>query len=172
LEGGILKKINTLFFIAIILVILGVILMSGCLSDKTAQEGDTVTVSYKGTLDNGTVFEQNITGYTFVLGQHEVAGFENAIYGMSIGEKKEVRISPNEAYGPHKPEEVKSFEKHLLESVYGDIAIGQEVLLDSGSEEPYRGFIADIKSDTVVVDFNHPLSGQYLNYEIRVFNIK
>lgn len=69
-----------------------------------AKNGDAVTVHYRGTLTNGTVFDSSIekgTPYTFTLGTGEViAGWDQGVLGMKKGEKRRLTIGPALAYGP------------------------------------------------------------------------
>jgi len=144
--------------------------MSGCVSKEIAQEGDTVSVLYCGTLDDGTIFDRNDNGerppFTITLGQHQaIRGFENAIYGMSVGEKKTVRIAPEDAY-PYDPAQVVSFDRDEVESAIGDVTVGQGITVSG-----FSGTIIEVTSDSVVVDFNLEISGQYLTFEITILEI-
>ena len=72
-----------------------------------AKAGDTVGVYYTGTLDNGTVFDSNMntTPLEFTLGSGQmIAGFDEAVTGMAVGEVKTVTLPVDKAYGPYYPE--------------------------------------------------------------------
>jgi len=76
------------------------------LKEGTGQEvknGDTVFVHYTGTLENGTKFDSSLDRgrpFSFVLGSGQVIpGWEEGILGMKIGEKRELTIAPELAYG-------------------------------------------------------------------------
>ena len=171
-----MKKNKTIIFIAILFIVLGAVLMGGCTSKKTAQEGDKVSVYYVGKFDNGTTFDQNVGKelFTIVLGQGQaIPGFENAIYGMAVGEKKTVRIPPEQAYPNPDPNRILSFDRAELadfENTYG-LKVGQEIYVSFGGD-PIRGVIIEIKPDIVVIDFNPPVVGQYLNFEIELVKIE
>ncbi len=68
-----------------------------------AKSGDTVTVNYVGTLENGTKFDSSIdrgTPFSFTLGQNGVIqGWEKGVLGMTIGEKRKLTIPPELGYG-------------------------------------------------------------------------
>ncbi len=72
-------------------------------SKNAAKSGDTVTVNYVGTLENGTKFDSSIdrgTPFSFVLGQNRVIqGWELGVLGMKIGEKRKLTIPPELGYG-------------------------------------------------------------------------
>lgn len=70
----------------------------------SAKTGDTVTVNYTGTLENGIVFDSSLnpgrTPFQFTLGQNRVIqGWESGILGMKTGEKRKLTIPPELAYG-------------------------------------------------------------------------
>ena len=76
---------------------------------RVAQSGDTVSVHYTGTLDDGTQFDSSVGGdpLTFTIGSGQlIAGFDTAVLGMEIGESRTVRLAPEEAYGEHSAERV------------------------------------------------------------------
>ena len=63
-----------------------------------AQEGDTVTVTFQGTLEDGSIFDASDDSdpLTFVLGEHQVIpGLEMAVSGMSVGDRKTVTLDAN-----------------------------------------------------------------------------
>jgi len=79
------------------------------LAGEAAKTGDTVVVNYTGRLENGTVFDSNVdpkfnhvTPFVFTLGAKQViAGWDEGIVGMKVGEKKTLVIPPEKAYGPN-----------------------------------------------------------------------
>jgi FKBP-type peptidyl-prolyl cis-trans isomerase len=76
---------------------------------EAAKTGDTVSMNYTGRLENGTVFDSNVDPkfkhvepFVFKLGAGQViAGWDEGIVGMKVGEKKTLVIPPNKAYGPN-----------------------------------------------------------------------
>ncbi len=100
--------------VAAVVVIVLVILLFMQLFSKQAEVGDTVTVDYIGYYENGTIFDTNIesvglqTGmgkpayeqFTFIIGEGQVIpGFEEAIVGMSVGDRKNFTVLPEKGYG-------------------------------------------------------------------------
>lgn len=82
-----------------LLVLLGALAFAACDSDddRVAAAGDAVAVSYVGTLEDGTVFDQSPRA-TFSL-QRVIPGFRDGIVGMRVGEQKTIVIPPEQAYG-------------------------------------------------------------------------
>lgn len=140
---------------------------------KTAQTGDTVHVHYKGTLDDGSVFD---TSYDrneplkFKLGQKEVIeGFEKACLNMQIGDKKEVKIPPKEAYGEYSKELIQQVEKkYFPEDI--ELSIGQEFMI-GGNEFQTMAKITAIDGDKITLDANPQLAGKTLNFAIELVDI-
>ncbi|MFH1639687.1 MAG: FKBP-type peptidyl-prolyl cis-trans isomerase, partial [Chloroflexota bacterium] len=81
--------------------------MTGCSATpdtRQAKHGDTVQVHYTGKLADGTVFDssEGLDPFEFTLGADQVIfGFEKAVSGMKVGEKRGATIPADEAYGPH-----------------------------------------------------------------------
>ena len=93
----------TLIIGAIVIIILIVIALLPYMQTKTAALGDTVRVHYRGALEDGTVFDSSYDRnepLPFTLGAGEVIkGWDEGIVGMKVGEKKQLRIPPEKAYG-------------------------------------------------------------------------
>ncbi|HEY5432824.1 MAG TPA: peptidylprolyl isomerase [Coriobacteriia bacterium] len=128
--------------------------------------GDTVRVHYRGSLTDGTLFDQSEgrdpLAFTVGLGQ-VIPGFERAVIGLEPGETVTVTIEPVDAYGPHHAEL-----RHAV--TLADFAstpyIGGEVNLVSPEGDEMPGRIVSIEGDDVTIDFNHPLAGETLVFEI------
>jgi peptidylprolyl isomerase len=136
---------------------------------NVAQAGDTVSVHYVGTLDDGEQFDSSRDRdqpFEFTLGADEVIdGFDAAVDGMTVGETKTVRIPPEEAYGTYDPSLVFTVP---IENAPEDVAVGDIVLMD----QTYQAMVTEITDTTVTVDANHPYAGQALTFEIELLEIK
>jgi peptidylprolyl isomerase len=155
------------------ILVLTVALMVGCGSASGAAVGDTVTVNYTGTLDDGTVFDSTVDGepLTFVIGDGTmITGFDEAVRGMEVGEVKTVTIPAAKAYGEYDAELV-------IVLTWGelgrDVMVGDEVMLQNVDTEEIRYFTVISISDTgVTLDGNHPLAGEDLTFEIEMVSIE
>jgi peptidylprolyl isomerase len=139
-----------------------------------ARKGDTVKVHYTGKLDDGTVFDssENREPLEFKIGEGQViAGFDEAVVGMDKGESKTVRITAENAYGPHRQEMVVEVDRDRLpadrEPKKGDLW-----QIHRDNDEPIVVLIADVDDSKVTLDANHPLAGKDLIFDIRVEEIK
>ena len=98
-----------------------------------------------------------------------IPGLDSAILGMAVGEKKKVCVSPADAYGQFDPKLLQTvprasfpegFELTVDSMVQGQNAMGQSVTAK----------IKEVNEDTAVLDFNHPLAGRNLNFEVELLS--
>ncbi len=137
------------------------------------KEGDTIKVSYIGTLQDGTVFDQTEGDkyLEFTIGnQQRIPGFEQAVIDMEAGETKTVTIQPEDAYGEYSDEEIVEVTRSRLpDNVVPEI--GQRLEAQNRHGEPVVVTIKDLTKNTVVFDANHPLAGKELTFEVFVKEI-
>jgi FKBP-type peptidyl-prolyl cis-trans isomerase 2 len=125
-------------------------------------------------LEDGTVFdssEKHDAPLEFTAGNGQlIKGFDNAVIGMKIGEEKEVKIPPEEAYGTYNPEFVKEMPREVFPEDQ-DIQPGMMfmVALQDGRQIPVR--ISEVSEEYVTVDLNPPLAGKTLIFKIKVLEI-
>ncbi|MGD8821503.1 MAG: peptidylprolyl isomerase [Anaerolineales bacterium] len=108
----------------------------------------------------------------FIQGAGEIiSGLEEALYGLRIGEGKTIQIEPEAAYGHVDPEAVKTIKKEEFpEGIPLEPGVMIELTDDEGDVELAR--IESVKADKVVLDFNHPLAGKTLEFEIMVRSLR
>jgi len=138
-----------------------------------AKSGDTVQVHYQGELSGGEVFDSSRGGdpIRFTLGSEEVIpGFENAIIGMSVGDKKRVVIPTVEAYGPHLDELMLTVPS---DEIPPDVKpeLGDVYHLKHPDGPEFEAVIADVRDDGITLDANHPLAGEDLTFELELVAI-
>lgn len=140
---------------------------------RVAKQGRDVKVHYKGTLDDGTVFDSSYDRdqtIDFTVGAGEmIPGFDDAVNGMKIGETKTVKIESEQAYGMRNPAAVQEVPKTMFPEGFPFQA--GVVVEGSTNGKPVRGVISDVASEMVLVDFNHPLSGKDLNFDIELIEV-
>ncbi len=141
--------------------------MSDTPASQVASDGDTVAVHYRGTLDDGTEFDssEGRDPLNFVVGSGQViAGFDDAVRGLAVGESRTVRIEPEDAYGEYTEEAVIDFP---ADSAPEGLQVGDAVTLGNGG----RGTVLEITDEFVKIDANHPLAGEALTFEIELVSI-
>ena len=135
-----------------------------------AKRGDRVKVHYTGSLEDGTVFDSSAgrEPLGFVIGSGQViAGFDEALLGMSVGERKTVSIPVEKAYGPRKDELVLNAP---LDQVPPDLKPEIGMMLEVGgmAGELMRVVVTDISDTHIVLDANPPLAGKDLIFQIEL----
>ena len=147
-------------------------LVMGCAVAGGAAEGDRVQVHYTGSLDDGTVFDSSLDRepLSFVIGDGTMlAGFDEAVRGMGVGERKTFTIPAAEAYGEYREDLVVVVGRDKLA---GDPQVGDEVPLQNVTTGATVYFtVIDISDTEVTLDANHPLAGQDLTFEIELVAI-
>jgi peptidylprolyl isomerase len=138
-----------------------------------AKSGDQVSVHYKGTLDDGEVFDssEGRGPLSFTLGEGQViAGFDIAVEGMDVGETRTVRIPPEEAYGAHDEELLQVVDREAFPKDL-NLRLGQMLRARSQDGSSRQLTVFEINEDSVTLDANHPLAGEALTFEIQLVSI-
>ncbi len=138
-----------------------------------AESGDTVKVHYKGTLDDGTVFDDSHDGepIEFTIGDGElIPGFEEAVIGMTPEDSKEVEIPKDEAYGEHREDLVATIDRNELPDDM-DVEEGQHLRMEGQNGQTMIVRVVELDEDTVTLDGNHPLAGEDLTFNIELLEI-
>lgn len=137
------------------------------------EKGKQVSIEYSVFLEDGTPIDTNIgqDPLTYSHGtQQLLPALEDALNGLDEGDIKEVILPPEQAYGPILDEAFKEVDATAIpENLRFEGAI-LGVQDDTGQE--YRIRIHELKGEKVVVDFNHPLAGQTLKFEIKVVGVQ
>jgi FKBP-type peptidyl-prolyl cis-trans isomerase 2 len=138
----------------------------------TVTENSNVKVHYTGRLEDETVFDTSLTEgrepLSVELGKGLlIPGFEKALHGLKVGEKKTINIPSDEAYGPIRTEMVQEVEKEMVPE---GVEVGH-VLTAQGPQGPMTVTVVDIKETTVVLDANHPLAGKDLIFDLELLEI-
>lgn len=138
-----------------------------------AKLGDQVKVHYTGKLDNGMVFDSSVdqTPLEFSIGEGDViAGFEEAVIGMSPGDFKTITIPYSEAYGPYDEELVMVIDREQIPSDI-ELEIGQELQIRQETGEIIPVVVREISESDVILDANHPLAGEDLTFDLELVEI-
>lgn len=137
------------------------------------KQGDVVKVHYTGKLLTGDQFDSSAgrepLEFTVGAGQM-IKGFDAAMPGMEVGEKKTINIPAADAYGEKDPSAVIEFPK---ENVPTDMKLeqGMQLTLSNQEGQPFPVTVTEIKDEVVVLDANHFLAGQELVFDIELVEI-
>lgn len=137
------------------------------------KEGDVVKVHYTGKLISGEQFDSSIgrepLEFTVGAGQM-IKGFDAAMPGMNLGEKKTINIAPEDGYGPRIEEAIIEFPK---ENIPADMKLeaGMPLTLSNQQGQPVPVIVVEVKEEVIVLDANHFLAGQELVFDIELVEI-
>lgn len=144
------------------------------MTTETVKFGDVVQVHYVGTITDTNEEFDNSYGreapFQFEVGSGTViGGFDTAVQGMTLGEKKVISLTPDQAYGQRNPEAFINFERANFPEEF-NVEVGEPVPL-TGPNGPAVGIIQEVKEDTVVLDMNHRLAGKNLTFALELVGI-
>lgn len=140
---------------------------------EQAKKGDRVKVHYTGTLTNGEQFDSSKgrepLEFTVGAGQM-IKGFDAAMPGMTVGEKKIINILPGDAYGEKKEDAMIEFPRANVPADM-PLEIGMQLQLRNEAGQPFPVIITEIKDDVIMLDANHALAGKELIFDIELMEI-
>ncbi|BBD77395.1 FKBP-type peptidyl-prolyl cis-trans isomerase [Hydrogenophilus thermoluteolus] len=139
-------------------------------TQQAAQAGDTVQVHYKGTLADGSVFDssEGRDPLQFTLGAGQVIpGFEKAVEGMQVGERKTITIPADEAYGQRSERAMLQVPREQLPPEI-EPEVGLQLVMQRADGQQIPVVVAEVTETHVTIDANHPLAGHDLTFEIEL----
>jgi FKBP-type peptidyl-prolyl cis-trans isomerase 2 len=138
------------------------------------ENGNTVSVHYRGTLNDGTEFDSSHgrgEPLSFQVGTGQmISGFDAALPGMAVGETKNIMLTPDQAYGDSNPEAITDVPKTSFPNDF-NFQVDAMVQGQNDMGQPVVGTINEVKDEAVTIDFNHPMAGKDLNFEIELVSI-
>ena len=137
------------------------------------KEGDLVRVHYTGTLISGEKFDssEGREPLEFTVGAGQmIKGFDAAMPGMIVGEKKTINIAPADAYGEKNEDAIIEFPANQVPADM-KLEIGMQLQLSDQAGNPIPVVVAEIKQDVIVFDANHFLAGKELIFDVELVEI-
>lgn len=136
-------------------------------------KGKQVSLEYTLKLDEKNVLESNVgrEPMTYTHGAQEIVpGLEKALEGMAVGDTKHVTVKPVDGYGEVNPKEFQEVKKSQIpEKAW---KVGAELEAKSADGQSMFPRVTEVKADTVVLDFNHPLAGKTLYFDVKILDVK
>ncbi|WHZ16044.1 MAG: FKBP-type peptidyl-prolyl cis-trans isomerase SlyD [Nitrospira sp.] len=141
-------------------------------SQMTVSNGTQVTLEYTLKLDDHSVADSNVGGEPLKVtqGSHQlIPGLEKALEGMAVGEKKQVTVAPPDGYGVVDPKAFQEVDKNLIPP--DSRAVGTQLQAKTSDGRTVYPRVSELKNDTIVLDFNHPLAGKTLHFDVKVLDV-
>ncbi len=139
----------------------------------TISKGNTVAITYTLTLDNGETVDSNVGAkpLTFTQGSNEIiSGLENALEGRKAGDTFKVSIQPEDGYGVFSDEAFIDVPKEHLPPEAQEIGAQLTAVGPEGQE--LYGVVIEMVEEMAKLDFNHPLAGQVLHFDVTILDVK
>ncbi|PLY01121.1 MAG: peptidylprolyl isomerase [Desulfuromonas sp.] len=139
-----------------------------------AEKLDTVTVRYRGTLTDGTLFDEtpDEKPLKFIIGKQEViAGFDEAVEGMFQGETRTFTIPYTKAYGERKAALIETIKRTDLPDDL-EITAGARLEVTQEDDSIFHVKVTELSDSHVTLDANHPLAGEDLTFEIELLAVE
>jgi FKBP-type peptidyl-prolyl cis-trans isomerase SlpA len=138
-----------------------------------AKKNDTVKVHYTGKLTSGEVFDSSKERdpLEFKVGSGQlIPGFDQAVEGMEINEKKTINIPSEKAYGASNPDLIRNVsQEQLPENIEPEV--GQTLIASGPEGQETRLVVTEVHDEHIVVDANHPLAGKDLVFDLELVDI-
>ena len=135
------------------------------------QTGTSVTLHFSLALENGHIVDSNFEGNpaTFSVGDGNLLpGFESSLLGLEVGDEREFIISPENAFGQHNAQNIQAVDRGNFDE--SELEIGSILSFQNGDGE-LPGVIIALEENQVMVDFNHPLSGKNIVFQVKIVEI-
>ena len=149
-----------------------ILALTGC-GPAIVKEKEMVSISFKGTLADGSVFGQSEKDkpLEFIVGSHKmIPTLEKGLLGLKKGDKKKIEVKAADAYGDYDKAAIQTVDKTQFPKDL-ELKVGQSYQVRT-PQGPITVTISAITDKTVTVDFNHPLAGKDLTFDIEILKIR
>ena len=137
------------------------------------ENGQSVAIEYTLKLDDGTIVDTNVgeDPLTYTQGGSEILpALEEALLGHAVGDSKEVRLTAEEGYGPINTDAYQEVELGMVPEDARTIGTMLIATDPEGQQQPIK--VHELRGETIILDFNHPLAGQALNFDVKILDIQ
>ena len=137
--------------------------------------GKTCRTHYRGTFNDGTQFDSSYDRgepLEFICGVGQmIRGFDAAVAEMEVGEKVNIHLMPEEAYGMPDPNAIFTVAIAQLPGAE-EVEVGQQVYLQNQYGQPFPVKVTAKDETNITFDANHEMAGKELNFEIELVEVK
>ena len=136
------------------------------------QDGAQVELHFSVAIENGVEID-NTRGrdepVSLVIGDGNLLeGFEKALFGLRAGDRRTVHLPPEDAFGPWNPENIQIFDTVKFEQ---RPIIGHMIEFEDKAKASLFGVVKSVNEDSTEIDFNHPLAGKNITFEVEIFKV-
>ena len=110
---------------------------------------------------------------TYVHGYAQIVpGLEKGVTGLAKGERREIVVDPEEAFGDPDEKAVLELDRADLPEQGRTLSVGDELIAEDDEDDQLLMRVVELRKDTVLVDTNHPLAGQTVRFEVQVADVR
>ena len=143
------------------------------ITEAQIRAGSQVALEYTLSDENGAVIESNKgkQPLNYIHGKSQIIpGLEKELSGMKVGQEKKIQVRPEDGYGPVNPDAFQEISKDKLPPEA--LKVGTMLMAQGSQGQGVPVRVHEIKDTTVIMDFNHPMAGKTLSFDVKVAEIK
>ncbi|HGM5581944.1 TPA: peptidylprolyl isomerase [Pseudomonas putida] len=132
-----------------------------------------VTLHFALHLENGDTVDSTFdkAPAVFKVGDGNLLpGFEAALFGFKAGDERHLTIAPENAFGQPNPQNVQVMPRSQFDGM--ELSEGLLVIFNDAANTELPGVVKAFDDNQVTIDFNHPLAGKTLNFEVKILDVK
>lgn len=144
------------------------------MSGLTIAQNTRVTLHFSLQLENGDVVDSTFDKKpaAFVVGDGSLlSGFERKLIGLQKGARQQFAVLPEEAFGQPNPNNVQHFKRSQFDPAM-ELHEGLVISFADAAKSELPGVISRFDDDEVVVDFNHPLAGRTITFDVQILDVE
>ncbi len=136
------------------------------------EQGSKVELHFSVSIENGVEIDNTRSReqpVTLVIGDGNLLpGFEKALMGLRAGDRRTVHLPPDDAFGQWNPENIQTFDTVKFEQRPD---VGQMIEFEDKAKASLFGVVKSVGDDITEIDFNHPLAGKNISFEVEIFKV-
>ena len=143
------------------------------MTEQRIGQNTQVTLHFALRLENGDTVDSTFdkSPATFKVGDGSLLpGFEAALFGFKAGEKRKLEILPENAFGQPNPQNVQIIARSQFNDM--ELSEGLLVIFNDAANTELPGVVKAFDDEQVTIDFNHPLAGKTLTFDVEIFEVK
>lgn len=141
---------------------------------NTVTRSSTVSLYFSLALEDGSIIDSNFdrTPATFTMGDGSLLiGFEDVLIGMQVGQRQRFLIGPEQGFGQHNPSNLQTIKRGQFAPDMV-LSVGLVVSFADAAKGELPGVITALDDVEVSVDFNHPLAGKVIIFDVHIVKIQ
>ncbi len=135
-------------------------------------EGALVSLHFSVSIENGVEIDNTRSReapVSLTIGDGNLLpDFEKALFGLRAGDRRTVHLPPEEAFGVWNPENIQKFDTVKFDA---RPIVGQMIEFEDKAKASLFGVVSAVNDDVTEVDFNHPLAGKNISFEVEIFKV-